>query len=150
MRILIVSICILVVGATIGTIMVGRRTFEGVVVDKPYEAGLMWDQVRLKTANLGWTVSLPDTAFKMGNNDVLISVFDKNKRPLADAVVCIALSRPSTSAYDRTFQARREQDGRYRVSIDLPEFGYWDLRIDVTSNKQQGSYMNRIYAKQRA
>jgi len=148
MRLFIILVCVIAVGATIGTIVIGNRTFDGVVVDKPYESGLAWDQVRLRTANLGWTVSLSPTDFKTGKNEVQISVLDVKKLPLADAEVSVALSRPSTREYDRTYQAKRVKDGEYIVSIDIPAYGYWDLRIDVSRKEQRGSYTKHVYAAQ--
>ena len=149
MRFLIILISIIAVGATIATIVVGSRTFEGVVVEHSYEHGLAWDQVRQNTERLGWKVSLLGLPFKTGQNEMELSVQDKNGLPLSDAVVTVALSRPATIALDRTYAARRGQDGHYWVSVDLPQFGYWDVRVDVKQREEQCGFAEKIYAGQR-
>lgn len=148
MRVLIIFICLVAVGATIATIVVGSRSFEGLVVEHPYESGLAWDQVHREKARLGWHVSVLSLPFKTGKNEMELSVLDKNGLPLSDAVVNVALSRPATSAYDRTYPAHRGQDGNYRVSVEVPQYGYWDVRIDVKRSGEQRSFDEKIYAEQ--
>ena len=149
MRFLIIFICLIAVGATIATILVGSRTFEGIVVEHPYENGLAWDQVHRNAARLGWQVNVLGLPFKTGKNEMVFSVQDKNGLPLSDAVVNVALSRPATSALDRTYPARRGKDGHYRVSVDLPQFGYWDVRVEVKQKGEECSFVEKIYAGQR-
>ncbi len=99
--VIIVLICILALAATIGTIVVGSRSFEGIVVDNPYETGLAWDRERRNQEDLGWSVALQEAAYKTGKNDLIVMVRDKNGVPLSDAVVSVVVSRPSTRAFDR-------------------------------------------------
>src|SRR5512147_282968 len=102
--IVIVIISILVLAATVGTIVVGSGSFEGIVTDKPYEAGLAWDEVRKNRERLGWTVSLRYARFAPGVNDLTVLAVDKSGGPLADAMVSVTVTRPSTRAYDRTYE----------------------------------------------
>src|SRR5919108_6547317 len=54
--IILVIISILALSATIGALIVGMRSFEGLVVEKPYETGLAWDELqKQKKENLGKT-----------------------------------------------------------------------------------------------
>jgi len=149
MRFLIITICLIAVGATVATIVVGSRSFEGIVAEHPYENGLAWDQVHREKTRLGWSVSVLGLPYKTGKNEMEFSVLDKNGRPLSGAVVNVALSRPATSALDRVYPARCGQDGHYRVSVDLPQFGYWDVRIEVKQQNEHCSFSEKIYAEQR-
>lgn len=146
--IIIVSACLLALGATIGTIVVGSRSFEGIVVDKPYEAGLAWDQERRNQESLGWSVGLQETTFKTGKNDLVVIVRDKNGAPFSDALVSVAVSRPSTRSFDRTYRAVAQPNGQYRTEIDLPLYGNWGVLVDVSRKKEHTSFNKMISADQ--
>jgi nitrogen fixation protein FixH len=146
--VIIVLTCILALAATIGTIFVGSRSFEGIVVDNPYETGLAWDRERRNQEDLGWSVGLQETTYKTGKNDLIIMVRDKNALPLSDAVVSVVVSRPSTRAFDRTYRTVVQPNGRYRTEIDLPFYGNWGVVIDVSRKKERTSFSKIISANQ--
>jgi nitrogen fixation protein FixH len=149
MRFLVVIIvlsCILAMAATIGAIVVGSRSFEGLVVDNPYETGLAWDSERRNQVNLGWSVALQEATYKTGKNDLIVMVRDKNGVPLEDAVVSIVISRPSTRTLDRTYSTIVQSNGLYRTEVDLPYYGNWDVVIDVNRKKQRTSFHKIISA----
>jgi len=148
MRSVIIIISILVVIATIGTIAVGMKIFDGVVVENPYDAGLAWDETRQNKAALGWSVFLRNSLFRTGRNELTLETLDRNGRQLKNAVVQVTVSRPSTLAYDKTYLAIKTLDGKFRVDVDFPLFGSWDLKIAVSSDKDRCSFTNRIYAEQ--
>jgi len=147
MRTLIILVCILAVAATIGTIVIGRYSFEGIVVDKPYETGLAWDAIRQNRENLAWTTAVQRATFKTGGNDLIVTVLGRDGLPLANARVRVKVSRPSTQAYDRTYQTIQRSDGNYQGSIDLPLYGNWDLIIDVSRNADRASFKKSIFAE---
>jgi nitrogen fixation protein FixH len=147
MRTLIILVSILAVAATIGTVVVGRYSFEGIVVDKPYETGLAWDAIQQNRENLAWTTSLRQAHFKTGRNDLNVAILGKVGLPLANALVLVTVSRPSTGAFDRTFQTLRQADGSYRGTIDLPLYGNWDLNIDVSSGADHTNFKKTIFAE---
>lgn len=147
MRALLILVTIIVIAATAGTIVVGGRTFEGLVVAKPYEAGLAWEEARRKQADLGWSVSVLGAQYRTGGNDLIVRVADKKGMPLADADVSVKLSRASTRAYDKTYRAQRGRDGSYRASVELSQFGYWDLKAEVSRNNERYAFTDRIYAE---
>jgi nitrogen fixation protein FixH len=147
MRIIITLIWILVLAATIGTIVVGSRSFEGIVEDNPYEAGLAWDEAREQKAKLGWTITLEETPFRTGGNTLLIDVFDKDRARLSDAVVRVSLARPSTKTYDKAYEAVRLADGRYHALVDMPLYGNWDVMIDVSRAKDRARFKKTVFAE---
>jgi nitrogen fixation protein FixH len=147
---ILVTVCILALAATIGAIIVGTRSFEGIVVDKPYETGLAWDETERQKAKLGWKVVVEGTRFRTGENELTIDAADKNGQPLANAAVTITVSRPSTRDFDKTYTAVRQQNGRYRASVAFPRYGAWDIIIDVSRNGERGVYRNAVYAEQAA
>jgi nitrogen fixation protein FixH len=146
MRTLIIAVSIIAVGATIGTIVVGGRSFDGLVVEKPYETGLDWDKTQEQKARLGWTVSTNGN-FLAGGNELLISVADGNGVKLRDAVVTVKVTRPSTVHYDKTYQTALQPDGRYRATIDLPFYGNWDVIMNVKRGKERADFTKSIFAE---
>jgi nitrogen fixation protein FixH len=148
MRTVIIIISIIALAATVGTIAVGMRIFDGIVVENPYDAGLAWDETLRNKAALGWDLRLRNDVFKFGRNELSLEALDRNGRQLDNAVVSVTTSRPSTRAYDKTYQAVRTPDGKFRASIDLPLFGSWDLKVEVGRDKDHCSFNNRIYAEQ--
>ncbi|HUI67634.1 MAG TPA: FixH family protein [Nitrospirota bacterium] len=148
MRILIIVICIIALAATIGAIIVGKRSFEGLVVEKPYETGLAWDETRNKQTNLGWTVSVQGARFKTGKNELIVKVVDKSRSLLTDAAVSVTVSRSSTREYDKTYRTIEQSDGRYHASISLPLYGSWDLIIDVSRKNDHSIFKEAIFAEQ--
>jgi nitrogen fixation protein FixH len=148
MRILIILICVIALAATIGAIIVGRRSFEGLVVEKPYETGLAWDETRQKQTNLGWTVSVQGAPFKLGKNELIVKVIDKSRSLLTDAAVSVTVSRSSTRAYDKTYRTTQQSDSRYHASIDLQLYGNWDLIIDVSRDNDHSIFKETIFAEQ--
>jgi len=148
MRSVIIIISIIAIAATIGTIAVGMKIFDGVVVENPYEAGLAWDETRQNKAALGWSVFLRNSLFKTGRNELTLEALDRNGRQLKNAVVQVTVSRPSTRAYDKNYLAIKTLDGKFQADVDFPLFGSWDLKIAVSGNKDRCSFTNRIYAEQ--
>lgn len=149
MRTVIIIISIIAIAATIGTIAVGMRIFDGIVVENPYEAGLAWDETHRNETALGWSVALKNGFFQTGRNELSLEALDRNGRQLKNAVVSVTTSRPSTRAYDKAYRAARAPDGKFVSSIDLPLLGFWDLKISVGRDKDRCSFTNRIYAEQR-
>ncbi len=145
--VVIAVISVIALAATIGAIVIGSESFEGIVVDKPYEAGLAWDATHQNHANLGWTIAVAGAPFKIGKDDVIVTVLDKKHALIRDAVVAVTISRPSTRAYDRTFQTSPLSDGRYHATVALPLLGNWDLNIEVNDKSDRTSFHETIYAE---
>lgn len=147
MRILIIVISITALAATLGAIVVGRQSFEGLVVEKPYETGLKWDESRQKQTNLGWTVSVQGAPFKTGKNELVVNIIDNSGSLITDAIITVTVSRPSTGAYDKTYRTVRQADGRYHAFIGLQLYGNWDVIIDVSRDNDSTIFKEAIFAE---
>jgi nitrogen fixation protein FixH len=147
-RTIIVIISVIAITATAGTIVVGIKSFDGVVVENPYEAGLAWDETHQNKVALGWNVTIQNGLFRTGKNELSLEALDRNGRQIENATVSVTTSRPSTRTYDKTYRAVRTPDGRFQASVDLPLFGAWDIRVEVNRDKDHCSFNKRIYAEQ--
>ena len=147
MKLVITLVTVSVVVITIVTIVAGSRSFDGVVVDKPYETGLAWDKTHEQKAKLGWTVSFKENKYGMGRNDVLITVRDKAGRNLQSPVVTVGISRPETFRYDQTYSTVLQPDGKVSASIDLPVQGNWNLIVSVRQGDNQAQFTYPVFAE---
>jgi nitrogen fixation protein FixH len=147
MKTLITIIVIIGFSAVIGAIFIGVESFDGIVTEHPYEKGLMWDEVRHKKDELDWIVQIQNRELVAGDNDVLISVLDKNKSPLAAAEVTVSISRPSTATFNRNFDIVQVREGLFSSHVNFPLFGYWDVGINVSSGGDTLLFEKRVFVR---
>lgn len=148
MKLLLIIISIIGIGSVIGAIVVGIRTFDGTVVDKPYERGLSYDAVHHEKEASGWKLEMLNQSYTTGGNDILISVADINSRPITDVEVTAVISRPSSASYDRTYKAIATEKGLFKITADLPLYGYWDAKVQVTDRSRTILFEKTIFAEQ--
>ncbi|MEI6385966.1 MAG: FixH family protein [Spirochaetota bacterium] len=140
-------IAFIVVAMTVATIVIGTNTFEGTVVDKPYEAGLAWEAEQANRQALGWSVALSGGVYKVGEDELWIEAQGQDGKPLPGAEVSVKVSRPSTSAHDRNYKAGLQSDGRYLARVSLPLRGKWDIVMTVSTKSGSSSYTQTLSAK---
>ena len=140
MKTLIIIVSIIAIGATVAVIVVGGRSFDGLVVEKPYESGLDWDRSEQQRSVLGWRVTLNATDLKAGPNDLGINVIDKSGARLRDADVIVRLTRPETAGYDHVYQAMPRPDGTYHAAVTLPLRGNWQAVVTVARGNDRMAY----------
>lgn len=150
LRTLIIAIVLIGLSSVAGSILVGVRSFDGVVVGSPYETGLYWEKVIKESAATGWQVDILDASFTMGSNALAISVRDSNGKWLKDADMSITVSRPSTKDYDKSYKAELAADGLYRAIVSFPIYGYWDLKISILKEGRHAGFEKRIFAEKGA
>jgi nitrogen fixation protein FixH len=140
-------VSILVALLTVVTIVVGSRSFDGVVVEKPYEAGLAWDKTEQERTELGWNVSMENGPFRTGRNELVLTVADRDGKLIGDAELSIRVTRPSTTSLDRTYAAERQTDGRYHAPVVLAHSGNWEVLVRVRRGSASSEYTLQLYAE---
>lgn len=132
MRFLIVAIAAVVFGVIVTTIWVGATSFERTVVSNPYEAGIHHDRDRRRAEALGWSFTVDEGGLRAGAEARLaVALAGNGGAPLDGAAVTARVSRPGTSRFDRSAEARPEGGGRYVAVLPMPEPGFWDLDLVV-------------------
>jgi len=145
---LLIIVSIIGLAAVIGAIVVGRSTFDGIVVDKPYERGLTYDAAQQERETSGWVVDIIDPPLVVGRNELIISATDRKGSPLPDAEISLTISRPSSAAYDRTYAAARTTRGQFRAEIELPLYGHWDVKVRVKADGKDIIFERKVFAAQ--
>ena len=148
MKTLIIAVTIIALSAVVGSVIVGKKVFDGTVEEKPYEQGLLWDKIRNNKYGSGWSAVINNRKIKTGDAEVSISVFNKYGKPLSDASVSLVVRRPSTTAYDRNYETVRHSDNSYAAKVYFPLFGYWDLKIKVAKKGESVIFEERIFAEE--
>lgn len=147
MKTLITISVIAAIAAVAGSVFVGIKSFDGTVTENPYEAGLVWDDIMSKEAELGWTVHIGKGPYFTGAGKILIDVRDKDGGPLQNAALLVMAGRAETSAYDQYADTVKIRDGLYRVNVTFPLYGYWIITIDVTKDDNTVSFKKRIFVE---
>jgi len=147
MKTLLTLVTLIALSAVIAAIVVGSRSFEGIVTERPYEKGLSWDKAEDERRSLNWDVSIREKTFAVGRNTLTVLVRDKRGMPLEPASLSVTVSRPSTTSHDKTYKGERLDDGSYRAVVDLPLYGHWDLRINVLKDQNTITYTRSIFAE---
>lgn len=149
MKVLIGFVTLTALFAVAGSFIVGIKNFDGTVTERPYEEGLLWDDIRKKKTALGWRVDIKKSKFTTGNNDITISILSKLKEPLKGTNISVMISRPSTTAYDRDVETVKLKEGLYRANTDFPVFGYWDITIEVSKGRESLTFNKRIFVEKK-
>jgi nitrogen fixation protein FixH len=147
MKTLIIAVTLIVLAAVVGVIVIGTKSFEGIVVERPYETGLLWDSAQKEKASLGWEFHLMTKRFVTGENIVRLKISDKEGKSISDAEVSITVSRPSTNAYDKVYAVPGQPGGMYQTVVQLPLFGYWDMNTRVKSRGKTVVFPKTIFAE---
>lgn len=147
MRTLIIAVTLIGLSAVGGAIIVGLSRFDGTVTDHPYEEGLLWDRTWKRIAELGWKVRIENGVLSMGENEIIISVTDRKKRPFDAKGITILRSRPSSADFDTYITPAEVKRGEYRAAVDFPLYGEWDIKVLTPQNGGGVVYEERVFVK---
>lgn len=148
MKLFVIAVVLIGLGIVAATIIVGQQYFEGVVVENPYDQGLLWDKVQKERIASGWAVAVKnEDSLRPGDTEAVIEVKDGQGRPLGNASVSVRLSRPSTTEYDRRYETLRLADGLYSARVTIPLYGYWDFEVTVRQGERSVPFLQRVYVK---
>lgn len=146
MKTLVIIVTIIGLSAVVGSVIVGRMVFEGKVVDKPYETGLRYDELEKTKTELRF--ELVNKKFHKGENDIIFLLTDSLERPITEPHLILIISRPSTETYDREYKVSFIGPGKYKVKVDFPLYGYWDIKVYLTWDWKSVILEKRIYVNE--
>ncbi len=150
MKLLLFSLTAMVLAVVAATIMVGMRTFDGLVTENPYEKGLAWDRERRARASLGWQVEIQNARLTVGRNALDVSVRDGQGRDRTDALSGLMVSRPATVRFDRDYPVSTGVQGGQALDVEFPQRGLWDLTFLLRTDAGEHEVKKRVYVDQGA
>ncbi len=110
-------------------ITVALRTFPGLVVQRPYDRGLAYnDELRRSQAQaaLGWQVSL-----RYLDDNLTVRIVDASGATVTGLAVHATLSRPLEEGVSLDVDLM-PLGNSYRAALALPKRGQWEARIGAT------------------
>ncbi len=125
-------------------------SWTGLVVDKPYERGLKYDQVLQDAAAqkaLGWSVDGKFEALGQNRGRIYVVVRDKSGRPISGLNVTGILHRPTLAGFDKEIALSAKDEG-YGVEFVAAKAGQWDLKLEaVNAAGERHRYEQRLWLK---
>ena len=115
------------------TIVIARRSHEGLVERGYYESATGEFAGRVEEARAGFRATLPDR-YRAGENR-FTALLETGEGPLRDARAILAVMRPSGTGEDREYHLREESPGKYAADILLPRPGQWMLSLTIDAGR---------------
>lgn len=145
MKALIIAIVVIGLAVVIGTIFIGSKTFDGTVVDKPYETAIKYDKIQKISKD--YSVVIENQILGMGRNTLVFSIKSETKDTAKITGVVVTITKPTTTRFDWNYEAKLQPDGRYNAQIDLPDRGQWEIRVVFTANGEVLTYPFFYYVR---
>ena len=147
MKLVLTSVVLIGIAAVAGAIIMGNMTFDGTVVEQPYERGLRWDRENAIREQSGLEVYIitPELTVGKGTLEILVKGSDGLSY---EGPVTLRFSRPETTDLDRRYGATGRGGGRYEASVELPRHGAWEVSVDLRSGDDTVSFMRKIHVRQ--
>ncbi len=140
---------LIIIASTIGllfiaiTIIVGARTFEGTVVQDPYESAAHWDSARHDQQQSGWHVSVMTKIVRSPVDEFSLEVRDRRGEPV-DASIELHITVPFTNRYDRDYHMEPDREGIYRTPVNVPVRGRWLAHITIVKAGKRIAFDERF------
>ncbi|MDX1764566.1 MAG: FixH family protein, partial [bacterium] len=125
MKLVLTAVILIALAAVAGTIVVGSRTFDGVVTEGSYEKGLNWDRDR--EASLGWRAVLTNSDLAVGKNDIALAIIDPEGKDRTDTLRRVTRTRPASDRYDHDYPVAASNRRPVSLVIEFPLHGRWVL-----------------------
>ncbi len=138
MKLLIITIVFIGIAVVVGTIFIGAKTFDGTVVDMPYERGINYDKTQ--RALKDFSVVSENQVLLRGDNQFVFSIKPNTERPLKIDSAAVTITKPSTNRFDWTYEAKPQPEGKYIALIKLPDHGRWEIRVSFMVDNQLLTY----------
>ncbi|MCX7793854.1 MAG: FixH family protein [Thermodesulfovibrionales bacterium] len=145
MKALVIIVTIIGLGAVAGSIIVGRMVFDGKVVEKPYETGLIYDEIERAKSEMELEILNP--VFRKGENELLFMIKDRKGNVPEESRIKLTVGRPYTASFDREYMVNLTGPATFRAKVDFPLYGYWDIRVSLTNNQKPVILEKRIFVE---
>jgi len=146
-KLVLTSVVLIGIAAVVGAVIMGNMTFDGTVVEHPYERGLRWDRENTLREQSGLEVAIISPELTVGKGT--LEIFVKGSDGLSyEGPVTLRFSRPETTDLDRRYEATGRGGGRYEALVELPRHGAWEVSVDLRSGGNTVSFMRKVHVRQ--
>lgn len=133
-------------------IFLALSTWQGLVVEKPYEKGLAYNRALAReeaATQLGWNLELGFIARgeAPGMGEVVARLRDPEGRALAGLQLDAVIERPVEPLPAIPVVLAYRGDGRYAGMVELPQPGQWDVTLTARADGHEYVTRRRIFVK---
>ena len=138
MKVFLVFVVLVGLGAVAGAVVVGVMSFDGTVVENTYERGISWDAERKGREASGIRVRIIGADFPRGDGTLVFMALEDSGEPVAEEKLEVRIFRAASDQHDRTYTAFRRGDDTFAADVSLPLPGRWEVSILL---ERQGAIM---------
>ncbi len=127
------------------------RTFSGLSSDHAYEEGLRYNErIAAERAHekLGWSIKAevrPSDAGRPHSATIVVSVQDKDGRPVTGLAVTANFVRPTAAGHDSSASFAEQGEGRYILAASLALAGQWEMAVVAQRGDEAYRFAQRVY-----
>jgi nitrogen fixation protein FixH len=147
MKVLILAITILVLAAIAATVIVGVKSYDGVVTEHPYAEGLKWSEERKQKAELGWKVEILNKELTTGRNELRVRVKNRRGQDQTGRLLSLLRTRSFTSRYDKDYDLHGAPKDPLRVPLEFPLSGRWVLKFRMRTPLGEEVFEKKVFVK---
>ncbi|MCW5750556.1 MAG: FixH family protein [Alphaproteobacteria bacterium] len=127
-------------------------TWQGLVVEKPYEKGLAYNQAlerKMRAERLGWSLELGfvPTGAAPGAGEVAARIHGAAGETLPGLAVEARISRPVENLAPIVLELPYRGEGRFAAPVVLPLPGQWDVEIVASNGIDRLDGRRRIFVR---
>ncbi len=123
-----VSAFALIIAVNVFMAISAVETFPGLETENSYVASQEFDRRKAAQLALGWDVSAD-----VDGETLILDIRDKNGNPVKVASIYAIFGRATHVRDDQEPKFQQSADGPYTAPIGKPDFGNWNLRVNITA-----------------
>lgn len=143
MKLTLTIVILIGIVAVVGAIVVGNMSFDGVVVEHPYERGLEWDRENARREASGLDVRVLSRELPKGDASVEFLVRHRDGAAY-EGPVELVVTRPETVDLDQSYTPSGLGGGKFAAKVEFPREGAWDLMISLSSAGNTVVFTRRV------
>ncbi|HIJ59646.1 MAG TPA: hypothetical protein HPP56_03410 [Nitrospirae bacterium] len=84
-----------------------------------------------------------------GANQFIFTIINKEGQPVKLNNISVTRTRPHTTRFDWTEEAKPMEGSKYAAKIDIEDFGQWQIRVSFDYENETLSYVFPFMVKSR-
>jgi len=151
MKAVLWGVVLIGIGAVVGAVILGGMSRDVEVEDKPYEAGLRYDQERNRAIDIGWRTGVFIVMRKADEAEVRLMIKNHDGSPvsLRPGDIGMIATRPAGDLKDVKCETGVEREGELKGLCSPLAFGHWEFVTTINTEKGPLQLVERTYVEQK-
>ncbi len=139
MKAILISIPFMVVVVVIAIFFVLTDSPESTKTEKPKVKSPL-TETKQRTLKDSFNVIPDNKVLSKGRNLFLFAIKQNNEKAYAIDSAVVTITKPTTTRFDWSYEAKLQPDGKYGTILDIPDFGQWEIRVSFMVNNETLTY----------